>query len=271
MGRPSSNTAGRRWAWALGLALVSDALSFPVQWAAPVQLGLDLATALALWGLLGWRWSYCLALVPEAFPGLASFPSWVVVVAALYGLERLERTAPEPAGADRGTGMAVEEAKILDRGEAAARVARWKAAGGKVVFTNGVFDLLHVGHLRYLAQARALGDRLAVGLNSDSSVRGLKGDKRPILPQDERAELLAGLSCVDLVCVFDEPDPRALIRALRPSVLVKGGDWPVEKILGGDTVVADGGRVLSLPFVPGRSTTAIVESIAERYGAGFKE
>src|SRR4051812_33999067 len=109
----------------------------------------------------------------------------------------------------------------------AAELAKLKAAGKRAVFTNGVFDILHVGHLRYLQEARGLGDCLVVGLNSDSSVRGLKGEKRPILPQAQRAELLAGLACVDYVCIFDEPDPRALIAALAPSILVKGGDWPV--------------------------------------------
>ncbi|MES2202088.1 MAG: D-glycero-beta-D-manno-heptose 1-phosphate adenylyltransferase [candidate division FCPU426 bacterium] len=161
--------------------------------------------------------------------------------------------------------------KILDRGACAREVARLKAEGKKVVFSNGVFDLLHVGHLRYLASARALGDALVIGLNSDSSVKALKGDKRPILPEAERAELLAGLACVDMVCVFSEEDPRELIKALVPSILVKGGDWSVDKILGRDTVEAAGGKVLSLPFVEGRSSTSIVQSILERYKDGFKE
>lgn len=160
---------------------------------------------------------------------------------------------------------------ILDRPNLAAEISRRKASGDKPVFTNGVFDLLHVGHLRYLSQARALGDCLIIGLNSDASVKRLKGDKRPILPQAERAELLAGLACVDYVCVFEEDDPRELIKAVVPLVLVKGGDWPIDKILGRDTVEAAGGKVLSLPFVPGRSTTEIVQSIAERYKDGFKE
>jgi D-beta-D-heptose 7-phosphate kinase/D-beta-D-heptose 1-phosphate adenosyltransferase len=163
------------------------------------------------------------------------------------------------------------ENKILDRGTLASEVSRLQSTGKKVVFTNGVFDILHVGHLRYLNQARSLGDALAIGLNSDASVKGLKGPQRPILPQAERAELLAGLSCVDYVCVFEEPDPRALVAAIRPGILVKGGDWPVERILGADTVLADGGQVLSLPFVPGASTTSIVESILKRYSSGFKE
>lgn len=161
--------------------------------------------------------------------------------------------------------------RILDRAALAAESARLKAAGKRLVFTNGVFDLLHVGHLRYLQQARGLGDALAVGLNADGCVKRLKGDKRPILPEDERAELLAGLACVDYVCLFPEDDPRELIKAVVPQVLVKGGDWPVDKILGRDTVEAAGGKVLSLPFVEGRSTSAIVQDIARKFGHDFKE
>jgi D-beta-D-heptose 7-phosphate kinase/D-beta-D-heptose 1-phosphate adenosyltransferase len=130
---------------------------------------------------------------------------------------------------------------------------------------------LHVGHLRYLTQARALGDALAVGLNADACVKRLKGDLRPILPEDERAELLAGLACVDYVCLFSEDDPRELIKAVQPGVLVKGGDWPLDKILGRDTVEAAGGKVLRLPFVEGRSTTAIVRDIVAKYAKDFKE
>ena len=161
--------------------------------------------------------------------------------------------------------------KLLNRSESAAESARLKAAGKRLVFTNGVFDLLHVGHLRYLQQARGLGDALMVGLNADACVKRLKGDKRPILPEAERAELLAGLACVDYVCLFDEDDPRELIKAVVPQVLVKGGDWPVDRILGRDTVEAAGGKVLSLPFVEGRSTTSIVQDIARKFGADFKE
>jgi D-beta-D-heptose 7-phosphate kinase/D-beta-D-heptose 1-phosphate adenosyltransferase len=161
--------------------------------------------------------------------------------------------------------------KILDRKALAAEASRLKALGKKLVFTNGVFDLLHVGHLRYLQQARALGDALAIGLNADACVKRLKGDLRPILPEAERAELLAGLACVDYVCLFEEDDPRELIKAVVPQVLVKGGDWPIDKILGRDTVEAAGGKVLSLPFVEGRSTTTIVQDIAKKYGKDFRE
>ena len=162
-------------------------------------------------------------------------------------------------------------AKVLSREAAAAEAKRLKAAGKALVFTNGVFDLLHVGHLRYLQQARGLGDALMIGLNADSCVKRLKGDKRPILPEAERAELLAGLACVDYVCLFEEDDPRELIKAVVPQILVKGGDWPIEKILGRDTVEAAGGKVLSLPFVEGRSTTTIVQDIARKYDSDFKE
>jgi D-beta-D-heptose 7-phosphate kinase/D-beta-D-heptose 1-phosphate adenosyltransferase len=161
--------------------------------------------------------------------------------------------------------------KILSRSEAAAASARLKAGGKTLVFTNGVFDLLHVGHLRYLTQARGLGDALMVGLNADACVKRLKGDLRPILPEAERAELLAGLACVDYVCLFDEDDPRSLIQAVVPGLLVKGGDWPIDKILGRDTVEAAGGKVMSLPFVEGRSTTTIVQDIARKFGQDFKE
>jgi D-beta-D-heptose 7-phosphate kinase/D-beta-D-heptose 1-phosphate adenosyltransferase len=161
--------------------------------------------------------------------------------------------------------------KVLSRPELAAEAQRLKAAGKKLVFSNGVFDLLHVGHLRYLQQARQLGDALAIGLNADACVKRLKGDKRPILPEAERAELLAGLACVDYVCLFPEDDPRELIKAVVPQILVKGGDWPIDKILGRDTVEAAGGKVLSLPFVEGRSTTTIVQDIAKKFGADFKE
>jgi rfaE bifunctional protein nucleotidyltransferase chain/domain len=161
--------------------------------------------------------------------------------------------------------------RVLSREALASESLRLRGEGRSLVFTNGVFDLLHVGHLRYLRLARALGDALAVGLNADACVKRLKGEKRPILPEAERAEMLAALTCVDYVCLFEEDDPRALIKIVVPQILVKGGDWPVEKILGRDTVEAAGGKVLSLPFVEGRSTTAIVRDIAEKYGKDFKE
>ena len=130
-----------------------------------------------------------------------------------------------------------------------------------MVFTNGVFDLLHPGHLRYLQQARALGDALIVGLNADVSVRLNKGPTRPINPEEERAEVLAGLECVDAVVIFGEDTPAAIIRAVQPDILVKGADWPEDQIVGRDTVEARGGRVVRMHLEPGHSTTAIVDRI----------
>jgi D-beta-D-heptose 7-phosphate kinase/D-beta-D-heptose 1-phosphate adenosyltransferase len=154
--------------------------------------------------------------------------------------------------------------KIFDRAELLIERERLRREGRRLVFTNGCFDLLHPGHVRYLAKARSLGDALAVALNSDASVRALKGEGRPVLNQDERAEVLAALEAVDYVTVFDEETPRELIAALLPDVLVKGGDWPIEEIVGREEVEAAGGQVLSLPFVEGSSTTEIIERILSR-------
>ncbi len=137
--------------------------------------------------------------------------------------------------------------------------------GKKVVFTNGCFDLLHPGHVSYLAAARALGDLLVIGLNSDVSVRRLKGEKRPIMAEEARSQLLAALACVDYVTIFDEDDPYQLISLLEPDILVKGGDWDTGSIVGRDLVEARGGKVYSLSFVEEYSTTAIVEEIIRRY------
>lgn len=141
-------------------------------------------------------------------------------------------------------------------------VRKAQAAGRRVVFTNGCFDLLHRGHIRYLEDARALGDLLVVAVNSDASVRQLKGKGRPIVPDAARAEVLAGLAAVDLVLIFDELDPARVIRAVRPDVLVKGGDWPVDRIVGADFVQSTGGTVRSLPYVEGVSTSALIRRIA---------
>ncbi len=135
----------------------------------------------------------------------------------------------------------------------------------RVVFTNGCFDLLHPGHVRYLEEARALGDALIVALNSDRSVRELKGDKRPILAEAERAEVMGALRCVDYVLVFDEPTPQRVIATLLPDVLVKGGDWSIDTIVGREEVEAAGGQVLSLPFVDGVSTSEVIERIVSRF------
>ncbi len=140
-----------------------------------------------------------------------------------------------------------------------------RAAGKKVVFTNGCFDIIHTGHTRYLSRAKSLGDVLIVAVNSDSSVRTIKGDKRPINTESDRMETLAALEFVDFVVVFSEPDPYRIISELQPDILVKGGDWPVEKIIGRDIVEARGGRVVSVGYIEGASTTGIIEKILKNY------
>jgi D-beta-D-heptose 7-phosphate kinase/D-beta-D-heptose 1-phosphate adenosyltransferase len=152
-------------------------------------------------------------------------------------------------------------AKVRSLAALVAVRAAWRAEGKTVVFTNGCFDLLHPGHVRYLRAARALGDALIVAINSDRSVRALKGPQRPILRENERAEVLAALEMIDCVTVFDDVTPLAVIEAVRPDVLVKGGDWALDQIIGRETVEAAGGAVCSLPFVPGVSTTEIVTRI----------
>jgi D-beta-D-heptose 7-phosphate kinase/D-beta-D-heptose 1-phosphate adenosyltransferase len=137
----------------------------------------------------------------------------------------------------------------------------WKAEGRRVVFTNGCFDLLHAGHLVLLEEARRHGDVLVVGINSDASVRALKGEGRPVVPQQERAEILSALEPVDRVVVYDEPTPLETIRALRPDVLVKGADWAEDAIVGRDVVESAGGRVVRVALLPGRSTSAVLQRV----------
>ena len=139
-----------------------------------------------------------------------------------------------------------------------------RAQGRKLVFTNGCFDLLHVGHVRYLNQARALGDALVVAINSDRSVRENKGEGRPLVPEAERAEVLSALACVDYVTIFDEATPQSVIDAIVPDVLVKGADWGLSEIVGRETVEKAGGVVRNITLVPGRSTTSIVARVLER-------
>ena len=157
--------------------------------------------------------------------------------------------------------MRVDPARVLSRGDAAAFAERLRAQHRRAVFTNGVFDLLHPGHVRYLQQARAQGDALIVGVNADASVRRNKGERRPINSEQERAEVIAALACVDAVVIFDEDTPAAIVRELQPDVLVKGADWPADQIVGRDTVEARGGRVVRIPVEEGFSTTTLIERI----------
>ena len=155
--------------------------------------------------------------------------------------------------------------KIKARKELLRIIKNLKAKGKQIVFTNGCFDLLHLGHVRYLEEAKALGDVLVVGVNSDSSVRKLKGPKRPILPEEERTEILSGLGCVDYITVFNEADPLKLITSLKPNLLVKGGDWTREQIVGREVVERSGGELVIIPFVKGASTSNVIDTILKRF------
>jgi rfaE bifunctional protein nucleotidyltransferase chain/domain len=157
--------------------------------------------------------------------------------------------------------------KIISQDELIRETAREKREGRRVVFTNGCFDLIHPGHVRCLAEARALGDVLVVAVNSDKSVRGNKGPERPLVGERDRAEVLAALASVDYVTIFDEPTPRELISRVLPSILVKGADWAPDEIAGRQEVEAAGGRVVSIPLAPGYSTTKLVQRIRDA-GAG---
>ena len=155
--------------------------------------------------------------------------------------------------------------KIKERKELLRIIKNLKAKGKRIVFTNGCFDLLHLGHVRYLEEAKSLGDVLVVGVNSDSSVRKLKGSKRPILPEEERTEILSGLGCVDYITIFNEADPLRLITSLKPNLLVKGGDWTKEQIVGREVVERLGGELVIIPFVKGASTSNVIDTILKRY------
>lgn len=158
--------------------------------------------------------------------------------------------------------------KILDWEALKNEVERRRGRGERIAFTNGCFDILHVGHVRYLNEARRTGDLLILALNSDHSVRAIKGEKRPLIPEMERAEVVAALAAVDYVTLFDEATPLRLIEHLRPDCLVKGGDWKEEAVVGRDAVRSWGGRVVLIPVVEGASTTNIVEKIRQVYGGG---
>ena len=156
-------------------------------------------------------------------------------------------------------------ARILTRDALELKLNKLRRSGKKIVFTNGCFDILHLGHVRYLSFARSSGDILVVGLNSDHSVKLIKGDKRPVVEQSQRAEVIAGLWSVDYVTIFDEADPLALIESLKPDVLVKGEDWPEQEIIGADVVQKHGGKIVRAPSVPDISSSIIIERIKERF------
>jgi D-glycero-beta-D-manno-heptose 1-phosphate adenylyltransferase len=151
--------------------------------------------------------------------------------------------------------------KVLSIAECVALVEHLRHTGREVVFTNGVFDILHPGHVRYLQEARREGDALIVAINSDRSVRAIKGPSRPVNPEGERAEVLAALACVDAVVIFDEDNPQEIVSRLQPDVLVKGADWANEAIIGRETVESRGGRVVRIPLAEGHSTSAIIRKI----------
>ena len=157
------------------------------------------------------------------------------------------------------------QSKIVDARDLAGMLKKLRRAGKSIVFTNGCFDLLHVGHVRYLTAARSEGDLLIIGLNSDRSVTQIKGNRRPIISQSQRAEVLASLSMVDYVALFDEPDPLELVRLLKPTIIVKGADWKAGEIIGADYVKSRGGRVIRVPLVEEVSTTEIIERIIKRF------
>jgi D-glycero-beta-D-manno-heptose 1-phosphate adenylyltransferase len=150
---------------------------------------------------------------------------------------------------------------VVARADVPALVARWRQEGRTVVFTNGVFDLIHPGHLRYLQHARTLGDALIVGLNSDRSVRANKGPSRPVIPEADRAEVIAAFGCVDAATIFDSETPHDLVQAVQPDILVKGADWAEDAIVGRDIVEARGGHVVRVPLEPGYSTSRIIDAI----------
>ena len=155
--------------------------------------------------------------------------------------------------------------KITDLTTALERIAGWKAAGEKIVFTNGCFDILHLGHVDYLEKARQLADRLVLGLNTDASIRRLKGEARPVVPEHARARVMAALWFVDVVIPFEENTPIRLIEAVKPDILVKGDDYAFENIIGADFVISAGGKVQTIPLVKGYSTTQIITKIKQSY------
>ena len=158
------------------------------------------------------------------------------------------------------------KSKILKLSDLVKVLESLREAGKRIVFTNGCFDILHAGHVRYLTAARSKGDALILGLNSDVSVKSIKPENRPIVNQDQRAEVLAGLTCVDYITIFDDPDPLVLIQTIKPDVLIKGADWKEADIIGSDVVKSYGGKVIRIEVVPGISTSRIIQRILKLYG-----
>jgi len=193
--------------------------------------------------------------------------AWIANVAAGIAVGKLgtSTVAPEEIVAEVGHGLKDSDSKIKNLDVLTHVIAKERSRGKKVVFTNGCFDLLHVGHVKYLQKARELGDLLVVGLNTDASVRRLKGEKRPLIEESERAHILAALDCIDYVVLFDEDTPLTVIEALAPAILVKGGDYNVDEVVGREVVEAHGGHVELIQFVDGRSTSRIIEKILGSY------
>lgn len=159
----------------------------------------------------------------------------------------------------------MSESKVVSLLKLKAIVTKLKARKKRIVFTNGCFDIVHIGHVKYLEKASHFGDILIVGINSDRSIKNIKGPKRPIVEQSDRARVIAGLGCVDYVSVFDEATPIKLIKAIKPDVLVKGADWELNKMVGADYIKSYGGKAVSIPLVKGRSTSNIIRRIASRF------
>jgi len=193
--------------------------------------------------------------------------AWVANVAAGIAVGKLgtSTVSPQEIVAEVGHGLKDSDSKIKNLDVLSHLIAQERTRGRQVVFTNGCFDLLHVGHVKYLQKARQLGDLLVVGLNSDASVRRLKGERRPLIEQSERAHILAALDCIDYVVIFDEDTPLKVIEALSPTVLVKGGDYSVDQVVGREVVESRGGRVELVQFVDGRSTSRIIDKILASY------